>query len=84
MLSTFGLKHYFNLKVFGSGYLPDISWHLLIYLYPRTKVRDTMHLSSLCRCCHRDFLCALYSLQVSSVLFQIQVTCLLHQVPDAN
>ena len=31
MLSTFGLEHYFNFRVLGSGHLPNIPGHLLIY-----------------------------------------------------
>ena len=31
MISTFGLKYYFNVKSLGSGYLPLIPWHLLIF-----------------------------------------------------
>ena len=33
MLSTLGLKHYLNFKILGSGDLPNILWHLLIYFY---------------------------------------------------
>ena len=42
-----------------------------------------MHLSSLSRR-RRDFLCVLYSPQFWSDLFQIRVTCFLHQGLEAN
>ena len=33
MLQTEGQEHYFNFRVAGSGYLPNIPWHLLIYFH---------------------------------------------------
>ena len=39
MLSTFGLEHYFNFRVLGSGSLPNIPWHLLIYFYKQSTCR---------------------------------------------
>ena len=32
-----GLEHYFNAKVLGSGYLPNIPQHLLIYFYNKSN-----------------------------------------------
>ena len=68
-----------------AGHIADIS-NLLTgeiryekkLLYPRMKVGDTMDLSSLHHCCRpyrcRDFLCALYSPQFLSSLFQIHMS----------
>ena len=36
MLQTEGLEHYANFKVLGSGYIPHIKWHFLIYFYVHT------------------------------------------------
>ena len=37
MHSTFSLKHCYNFKVLGSGFLPNIPWHLLTYIYNKNK-----------------------------------------------
>ena len=34
-------QHYFNFKVLGSGYLPNIPWHLLIYFRNKQSAQNT-------------------------------------------
>ena len=69
---------------------PDLDIKKMLSTFSLKRLRSllnprTMHLSSFCRPSQRkDFLCALYTPQFSSNLFQIQVTCLLYQGLDAN